>query len=98
MEVGDRYQVLCYPVFVRSVIIGMTSPGEEKKTMKALRIAAGLTQQELAMRLGVSIGAVRSWDSGRSFPHLSPASMAKLVAELGIDLDTLAAVESASDD
>mgnify|MGYP003345549086 FL=1 len=62
--------------------------------MKDLRIAVGLTQQELAMRLGVSIGAVRSWDAGRSFPHLSPANMAKLVAELGIDLDTLAAVES----
>jgi transcriptional regulator with XRE-family HTH domain len=63
--------------------------------MKSLRVASGLTQEQLARKLDVSVSTVRNWDAGRSFPHLSPAAMEDLAAALGTDLTTLAAAERA---
>lgn len=61
--------------------------------MKHLRIASGLTQEQLAREVNVSLSTVRNWDRGSTFPEMSPAAMARLVAVLNTDLATLAEAE-----
>ena len=39
------------------------------RTIKELREAAGLTQKELASKLGISLSAVRSWEQLRHSPQ-----------------------------
>lgn len=59
----------------------------ERVTLKALRERAGLTQQELASRLKISLSAVRNWERGDKTPQLRNAvELAKL---LGVDLNAL---------
>ncbi len=41
---------------------------EEKRTLRELREAAGLTQLEVAYRLGVTPHTVYMWESGRREP------------------------------
>ena len=41
--------------------------------LRALREAAGLTQAQLATRVGRSVGAVRHWEQGRREPSLASA-------------------------
>ena len=40
-----------------------------KMTLKALRINAGLTQKEVADRLGKSNKTISNWENGISFPE-----------------------------
>ena len=40
----------------------------DKITCKAARINAGLTQQEAADELGVSVSTIKSWESGKTYP------------------------------
>lgn len=61
--------------------------------MKDLRIASGLTQEQLARKVDVSLSTVRNWDRGSTFPEMSPAAMAKLISALNTDLATLAEAE-----
>ncbi len=63
--------------------------------MKTLRVASGLTQEELAQQLGVSVSTVQKWEQGLSVPRMTPADMAKLVTVLKTDLATLTKVERA---
>ncbi len=42
---------------------------EKVEAIKAARVGAGLTQEELAQRLGMTGAAVQSWESGRAFPR-----------------------------
>jgi DNA-binding transcriptional regulator YiaG len=74
------------------VIIGMTLP---EISMKTLRVASGLTQEDLAQQLGVSVSTVQKWEQGLSIPRMTPADMAKLVTVLKTDLATLTEVEQA---
>ncbi len=74
------------------MIIGMTLP---EINMKTLRVASGLTQEELAQQLGVSVSTVQKWEQGLSVPRMTPADMAKLVTVLKTDLATLTKVERA---
>lgn len=39
--------------------------------VKALRKRLGLTQEAFAMRYGFSVGRVRDWEQGRTFPEAS---------------------------
>lgn len=64
-------------------------------TMKTLRVASGLTQEELARELNVSVSTVQKWEQGLSVPRMTPADMAKLVTVLKTDLATLTEVERA---
>ncbi|MGB2705810.1 MAG: helix-turn-helix domain-containing protein, partial [Candidatus Omnitrophota bacterium] len=59
------------------------SPGEMKcfgLKIRVLRYKLGLTQQELAERIGASFGSVARWEKGESFPL--PKNMPKLVEVL----------------
>ena len=74
------------------MIIGMTLP---EISMKTLRVASGLTQEELAQQLGVSVSTVQKWEQNISVPRMTPADMAKLVTVLKTDLATLTEIEQA---
>ena len=37
-------------------------------TLKAARINAGYTQQEVAECVGVSVSTIKSWESGKTYP------------------------------
>lgn len=55
--------------------------------LKEARLQAGLKQEELAIRLGVSRQTVSNWENNRSYPDI--ASMLKLSALYGLTLDEL---------
>lgn len=54
-------------------------------TLKAARINAGLTQKELADRLGISNTTVNNWENGDTEPTLS--QLRKLSELSGIPMD-----------
>lgn len=39
-----------------------------KFKLKALRINAGYTQEQLAELIGVSLGTIKNWERGKTFP------------------------------
>ena len=55
--------------------------------IKAHRIAAGLTQAQLADRLDVSVHTVRGWEQGTRTP--SGRALVKLKTILGVSIDDL---------
>lgn len=40
-----------------------------KISLKAARVNAGLNQKEAAEKLSVSVGTLRNWEAGKSFPN-----------------------------
>ncbi len=62
----------------------MTQGGEN---MKAARRQAGLTQQELARRVGVSRVAVSQWESGATSP--ATTNVTRMASILGVSVDLL---------
>jgi putative transcriptional regulator len=55
--------------------------------IKEFRIKAGLTQVELAAKLGVEQAAVSQWETGKTMP--SAAILLKLSEELKCQIDEL---------
>lgn len=37
-------------------------------TLKAARVNAGLTQSEVADKLNISVGTLKNWERGKTFP------------------------------
>lgn len=60
----------------------------ERKTIWRLRQEAGLTQQELADRLGLSNMAVSLWERAKGEP--SAAQLRKLADLFGVPMDSIA--------
>jgi transcriptional regulator with XRE-family HTH domain len=58
--------------------------------LRELRGRAGLTQENLARAIDVTVGAVRKWEAGQSTPSLERA--VRLAAALGVTVDELAGV------
>lgn len=56
--------------------------------IRALRIARGLSQQELADQLGITKGAVMHWETGRT-KNIKNETMLALVRILGTDQEFL---------
>jgi putative transcriptional regulator len=57
---------------------------EVSKLIRELRLALGLTQEQLAVALGVTYSTINRWENGRSKP--SPLAMEKiesLLQEMG---------------
>jgi transcriptional regulator with XRE-family HTH domain len=57
------------------------------RTIKDLRQASGLTQLELANRLGVTPSAVYNWERGRNEP--SATNLRDLARALGVSMDEI---------
>lgn len=57
------------------------------KNLKFFRMNLGLTQEELARRLGITRAAITNYEMGRSEPSFE--ALCALTSELGVDLDQL---------
>lgn len=68
-------------------------PRDFGATLRRLRVRAGLTQQDVAHRAGLSLGAVRDLEQGRT-RRPRPDSIAALAAALGAAPDELGPVEA----
>lgn len=55
--------------------------------IRAARIAAGMTQQQLADALGVAQQSVTRWETGEREPRVS--TLKRIAAALGCDLSAL---------
>lgn len=58
-----------------------------KMTLKALRVNAGLTQQEAADKIGVFIGTLRNYESGKTSPD--PVAIGKMCDLYGVAFDNI---------
>ena len=65
-------------------------------TVSALRKKKGMTQLDLAQKMGVTDKAVSKWERNLSFPDV--ASLPKLAEELGTTVDELLEAKSAAQD
>lgn len=65
------------------------------KHLAALRRGAGMTQEALAERIGVTNKTVSRWETGRYLPDIE--ALALLAKEFGTSVDALLAVESAAE-
>ncbi|HBL14513.1 MAG TPA: XRE family transcriptional regulator [Cyanobacteria bacterium UBA11162] len=65
------------------------TPEELESPLKRLRLQMGLTQAELARRIGVSDRAVRAWEKGEYQPMLTIPQVRALCKELGVNFDEL---------
>ena len=63
-------------------------------TLSRLRRAQGLSQEQVAERIGVSRQAVSKWEADRSRPELD--KLAALASLYGVTLDELAGREPSS--
>ncbi|MDM8331558.1 helix-turn-helix transcriptional regulator [Limosilactobacillus pontis] len=54
-----------------------------KRELRGLRVGAGMTQQELADKLGVTHISVSRWETGKSIP--SPKYIKKMADMFGVD-------------
>jgi transcriptional regulator with XRE-family HTH domain len=55
--------------------------------LRSARIAAGLSQEELADKAGISVDSIQNWEQGRTRPRLT--ALGNLALALGVSLDTL---------
>ncbi len=65
------------------------TPKELESPLRRLRRQVGLTQAELARRIGVSDRAVRGWEKGEYPPMLTIPQLRALCRELGVAFDEL---------
>lgn len=54
-----------------------------KRELRGLRVGAGMTQQELADKLGVTHISVSRWETGKSIP--SPKHIKEMADMFGVD-------------
>lgn len=54
-----------------------------KRELRGLRVGAGMTQQELANKLGVTHISVSRWETGKSIP--SPKYIKEMADMFGVD-------------
>jgi putative transcriptional regulator len=65
------------------------SPKQQESALKQMRQRVGLTQAELARRIGVSDRAVRAWEKGEYPPTLTIPQIRSLCKELQITFEDL---------
>lgn len=61
------------------------------KTIRELREAAGLTQLELAVRVGVTPSTIYNWETGRAEPRVS--QLRRVAETFSVKMDDIALVE-----
>ena len=76
----------------------MTSQDALPATLRAIRAALNLTQEQLGARLGVSFATVNRWEGGASQPQkAAQTAIAALARETGITTDELSSDAAAVD-
>lgn len=65
------------------------NPRQQESPLRQMRQRVGLTQAELARRIGVSDRAVRAWEKGEYPPTLTIPQIRALCVELQITFDEL---------
>lgn len=60
---------------------------DQPSPIRAARIAAGMTQQQLADALGIAQQSVARWETGEREPRVS--TLKRIAAVLGCDLSVL---------
>jgi putative transcriptional regulator len=65
------------------------SARENESPLKKLREAAGLSQQELASRIGVGVTTISRWERGASPAMMTIPQIRSLCRELGVTFDEL---------
>ena len=60
----------------------------ERRTIRQLRLAAGMTQRQLAAAVGANHMSIYHWESGRNEP--SARQLKELAAVFGIPMDAIA--------
>jgi DNA-binding XRE family transcriptional regulator len=71
-DYGDLDMSLRQPMHdARATLDHYTRNGWDGPSVKARRIAAGLTQQQLAEHAGISLSTVRLWEQGYTNPSLT---------------------------
>jgi len=68
---------------------GKSGSGETDSPLKRLREAAGLSQQELASRIGVGLATISRWERGVSPAMMTVPQIKALCRELGVTLEEL---------
>ena len=58
-----------------------TTPPENSEFVKSVRSQLGLTQQELADKLGVSFATVNRWENGKARPNIKAMKALKQYCE-----------------
>lgn len=53
--------------------------------IRAVRLAADMTQEELAQRMGVHPAAVCQWERGRNYPRMELAIRMACILDCGLD-------------
>lgn len=76
----------------------MTGQITQKCWLRELREKASLSQEVLAVELGVALSTYRRWDKGEAEPSLTRSQWLKLSAKLNVPVDELIAGTSASKD
>ena len=64
----------------------------ERKTIRELREAQGWSQFELAVKVGVTPGAVGKWERGVSEPKVT--QLRRIAEEFGVLMDQIELVEA----
>ena len=64
------------------------------KTIKDLRTEQGWSQQDLAVKIGVTVGTVSNWERGKFEPTASKFKAIALV--FGVPMESIALVEENS--
>lgn len=65
----------------------MTTPPAVNISIRQIRESAGITQAELARRLGITQPAVARWESGRRQPRVE--SLQRIADALGLNLSVI---------
>jgi DNA-binding transcriptional regulator YiaG len=91
----DEPSARAIPASVRQrLLLGRFESGED---IKALRRFAGLTQEQLASAMGVSVRTLRNWEQGRRQPEGPALALLRIVARYpGILREDMESVESAA--
>src|SRR5438067_1306529 len=65
----EQMHILCYLLFAR------ITHNNWSQAVKQARLDHGLTQEELAERVGVDVRTIQRWEAGTQKPHLSTQSL-----------------------
>lgn len=68
-------------------------PTDLRDTIRAARRGRGLTQQEVAHKVGITVRSVSGWECGKAIPHLE--TLAALARALGQEPDWFTATAQA---